>query len=123
MRQRLIGCLGLSAVLLAVLVGQGLTLTRCLLTGQVMLTCCQTSKPGPAHESTADATDICCRFEHLVAGWPTAPPASRAATPPTLAWLGRAPFAALAEPPSRHASSAAPPAGEPPPIWRSVLRI
>jgi hypothetical protein len=88
-----------------------------------MLTCCCQTSGGQSRESTADGPDACCSFEHLVAGWPTAPTQSRVATPPTLASVVRPLAATLAQPTSRSSSSAAPPAGEPPPIWRRVLRV
>jgi hypothetical protein len=123
-RRRLLACLGLSSIVLAIVVGDGLTLTRCLLTGRVMLSCCcQTSAPSPSSESTAEEPETCCSFQHLAAGWPTAPTMSRSATLPTFALTDRAPTAAGIERVTSRRANASPSVGEPPPIWRTALRI
>jgi hypothetical protein len=126
MGRRLVSSLALLGILLAVAVGQGLTLTRCLLTGQVMLSCCCGDQAAPQthNESTADEPDFCCSFEHLRAGWPTTQNSSRAdrrhADACGIDASVHAPFLFWLPLPRPIVSG---PIGESPPIWRSMLRV
>jgi hypothetical protein len=110
----------------AVAIGPGITLVRCLLTGQVQLTCCCIHDDDGAPAELLEATDDCCQFVHLDASW------QRSSSPPSSVEL-LAPNAPLIPSPWPGGSSsaqlisaaAAPEDPSPPPLWLSTqsLRI
>jgi hypothetical protein len=57
------------AALTATAIGPGVSLVRCLLTGEVHLTCCCGERDPASSAQHLEATDPCCQFTHLDASW------------------------------------------------------
>jgi hypothetical protein len=68
-RKRLIAIAVVAAGLMAVAIGPGVSLVRCLLTGEVHLTCCCGERDAFSSAERLEATDDCCQFVHLDASW------------------------------------------------------
>ncbi|MHB1845432.1 MAG: hypothetical protein ACYCWW_11430 [Deltaproteobacteria bacterium] len=68
--RRVIATLGLLALALTLGVGPGLTLSRCLITGRVMVACCCASvEVGAAGDRIGEAQSGCCASQTLSAPW------------------------------------------------------
>ncbi len=123
MARRVTGSLALAGLLLSVAAGPGLTLTRCLLTGRVALSCCcagATTDAAPA--GLGDPAERCCAFQHLAAPWMSSSQVSVRAAAPALPASLPAPLAVFQPP----AAAAAPPFAtlfETPPRWLRAARI
>jgi len=68
MANRVVGSIGLLAVALSVAIGPGLSINRCLMTGEVTLSCCCAAETASGAGSVA-AGDSCCSIERLEAPW------------------------------------------------------
>jgi hypothetical protein len=58
-----------AAALMAAAIGPGVSLVRCLLTGEVHLTCCCGERDAASPAKRLETTDPCCQFTHLDASW------------------------------------------------------
>jgi hypothetical protein len=57
------------AAFMAATIGPGVSLVRCLLTGEVHLSCCCGERDAASSPEQLEATDDCCQFTHLDASW------------------------------------------------------
>ena len=120
MGTRLASCLVVLGVGLSMAIGPGMTLTRCLLTGDVMLSCC--CAPNAADQKGVDAPDDCCSKQHLSAPWTSTqvPVHAPSVAPPMASWA----LALVFVPPVFDGALLLPePEGGPPPLWLGAPRI
>ncbi len=121
MNVRWTGSLAVLGSVVSLAIGPGLTLTRCLLTGEVMLSSCCETPESAHHPDVLDSADSCCSTERLVAPWTSAQvPVHTPSVAPVVstAFVGAAVARAEVE-----ALIRLPASDSAPPLWRGSPRV
>jgi hypothetical protein len=110
-------------IALTLAIGPGLSLSRCLLTGQVSVNCCCAAASATTPQGLGDPAESCCDFQRLTAPWTSAETSPHVL--PALIAVG----GGLPQPLSILRSTRAtrpvvePVAAESPPLWLGAPRI